>query len=641
MTKVPRLLRHFGMCLFVAVALFTAFSAAAAPRIKIKAATEMDPADPSYFLPADLFDAKGNRLGVAPGVPAAVPMPTQSLPLEGLRKSEVLVYQSPATRAYFERGGVRSDLNVTLWQRFLARYRFPFRIIRDLKDPALAAGNVLVLPSDVALSDAERQQIRSFAALGGSIIATWQLGTRDPQGKWVGFDFMESLLSVRVTGFTGLVDDERYIHPYGDTPVTHSIPAGSRMWTDLLPAWSPLMIRSATPVAGMRTWGHRPTRDTGSDVMSISAHGRSRVVYFGWPERTWMSADARYHDGLLYDSVSWALRLPSVFVAAWPYPYRSAFVSTTYMAVVFNANDIPFGKLQLSKGLKGSYYVLGFEIDKSHAALTQLAAMGHEISYAGDEFESFAGQPAAQQTTRLNTMRAATAAAKIPISAHPGFNPPADGSDQITRQVVSEQPIDYMVTWVEAVDGCIPQFQTSTAGSAPRQHPLVLIPRLLPGVEERLDEISESEAVAENHDLVNDLNRMGCVAVARYANQSLLTPDAQSQTLDSYTRNRSTMWGATGSEISRWWVERGELKATLSGDPTAPTLSVTIPGGGLSNEAVIWLNLPRREAKVSLSGPQQVRTVYSEDGLVAGLLVRDLKPGNYQWQVNFVGDAEK
>lgn len=638
MTEVPRSLKRVGAWLFIAVALVTASSAIAAPRIK--AATEMDPADPSYFLPANLFDGKGNRLGVAPGVPVAVPMSAQPLALEAIKKTEVLIYQSSATRNYFERGGVRSDLNVVLWQRFLARYKFPYRIIRDLKDPALVAGNVLVLPSDVALSDVERLQIRGFATKGGSIIATWMLGTRDPEGKWVGFDFMESLLSVRVTGFTGLVDDERYIHPYGDTPVTHSIPAGSRMWTDLLPAWSPLMVRTATPAAGMRTWGHRPTRESGSDVMAYSANGRSRVVYFGWPERTWMSADARYHDGLLYDSVTWALRLPAVEVATWPYPYRSAFVSTTYMADVFNDNDIPFGKLQREKGLKGSYYVLGFEIDKSKKALTDLAAMGHEISYEGDQYQSFADQPAAQQTTRLNTMRTATAAAKIPISAHPGFNPPMDGSDATTRQVVSEQPIDYMVTWVDAVNGCVPQFQTSTAGTVPRKQPLVLIPRLLPGIEERLDEISEEEAVAEHQVLVTDLSRMGCVAVARYANQSLLSPAAQSQALDAYTRHKETMWGASGSEISQWWIERGELKPTLTGDPITPTLSVTIPEGGLKHEALVWLNLPRRQAKLSLTGPQ-VRTVYAEDGLRAGLLVRDLKPGNYQWQINFVGDAEK
>ena len=81
---------------------------------------------------------------------------------------------------------------------------------------------VLLLPSVVALSQADRDAIKKFRQRGGSILSTWLTGVHTENGDWVGYDFMENVLGVKVIGNTQDAKDDNFIVVHGDNPVFHT-----------------------------------------------------------------------------------------------------------------------------------------------------------------------------------------------------------------------------------------------------------------------------------------------------------------------------------------------------------------------------------------------------------------------------------
>ena len=371
----------------------------------------LNPADPAHFIPAAAFDAQGNRVGT-PATAALAPSP--GLAANAFRP-EVILYFSPASRSFYRRGDVDPAINRVLWERFLGKYEIPYRVVEDAAALQQAGTGVLVLPANMALGADERQAIVDFRARGGSLFASWLLGTHDKDGSWRGFDWMESLLGIGVVGTTAPHEEDRYINPYGDSPVIHALPAGTRIWTERAPGWWPLRITGRNDAAQVRTWSRatdaaRPQVVAAFDEVATASGATSRMVYFGWPERLWMAADPGKHEGLLYDSLTWLLRQPSAWVANWPDARQSAYVTAVYMADVFNDNDLPFADRQAARGMLATYFILGFEIDKSADTLKALQKRGHGLAYEGDEYVGFKDVPIEEQSARMQKMREDVAA---------------------------------------------------------------------------------------------------------------------------------------------------------------------------------------------------------------------------------------
>ena len=59
---------------------------------------------------------------------------------------------------------------------------------------------MLILASAEILDDEERKAIEGFSAAGGSILATWMMGTRDAKAQLKGYDFLENLFKMKVVG---------------------------------------------------------------------------------------------------------------------------------------------------------------------------------------------------------------------------------------------------------------------------------------------------------------------------------------------------------------------------------------------------------------------------------------------------------
>ncbi len=598
----------------------------------------MNPTDPAYFLPAAAFDAEGKRIG-APSTQAPAPSPgLAALPF----RPQVLLYLSPASRGFYKRGGVNPAINQLMWERFLAKYEIPYRVIDDLAKLAPTDSGVLVLPGNAALGDDERQAIVDFRARGGSLFASWLLGTHDASGAWRGFDWMESLLGIGVIGSTAADEEDRYINPYGDAPVIHALPAGSRIWTERAAGWWPLRVSGRNEAAQIRTWSRtmdkpKPQVVAAFDEATTATGATSRMVYFGWPERLWMAADPAKHEGLLYDSLSWLLRQPSAWVANWPQARQSAWVTAVYMADIFNDNDLPFADRLAARDMKATYFILGFEIDKSAETLKALQKRGHEMAYEGDEYTGFKDVPIAEQTARMDKMRQDIAASGLVIREPAGFYPPMDDVDDNTFAAAARQPFAYMPTWIQATDGCVP-FLYAGAGAEGRAQPLVQFPRIVRGMEEMLEFFDEQEATAISLAEYDAAHRMGCVNLVRFANQSLITPEAQEQVLDAYTAHRDTIWAATGQQMAGWWLERARMKARISGTSNAPLLDVAVAGSApVQQDATVLVNLPFAGAAMSLepvNGAPALAPV-AKDPLRAMINLKGIPAGEYRWRVTF------
>ena len=596
------------------------------------------PVAPDYFMPSGEFDQNGNRSAAQAAAISAQPTTVAPVPFV----PRVLVYHSQASASYFKRGGVDGVFNTFVWERFLRKYRMPYRVLRDASALAQAQTGVLVLPSDVALSAAEREAIADFRRRGGSVFASWMVGTRDESGTWQGFGYMESLLGIRVAGNTATDEEQRYLNPYADTEVTHSVSAGSRIWTERADGYWILRVAGRQHAALVTNWARQMPKtriDTtiAYDDMRMPNGASSRMVYFGWPERLWLAADPRKHEALLFDSMMWLLRQPSAYLATWPGGLASAYMPLIYMADVFNDNDLPFANQLKKTGLRGSYYVLAFDLDKSSDALKKIQALGHVLGYEGDAYEGFKGLPREEQAARMQKMRADIAALKLPISPDPGFAPPMDDIDANTIAAAAAQPFGHMVAWIGGTDGCVPYFSDDAAGVA-RGKPLVMLPRIHPGAEEMLEEVDEDAAIEQLRTEIDASNRMGCLSIVRFANQSLLSSVAKDALLGEYTRHKPRMWGTTGNDIARWWLARERIKVDLSGTLSDATLTVDIGGSGpLGEDAVVWLNFPAANAEPVLSpmdGAPALKVAAKTESRAAYLL-RGLPAGQHRWSVRF------
>ncbi|GAB1408762.1 hypothetical protein MASR1M8_26810 [Thermomonas brevis] len=607
--------------------------AAAAP-----ARNPLNPTDPAHFIPATAFDAEGTRVGT----PATAPLaPSPGLSANAFRP-EVILYFSPASRSFYRRGDVDPAINRVLWERFLTKYEIPYRVVEDAAALQQAGTGVLVLPANMALGTDERQAIVDFRARGGSLFASWLLGTHDKDGSWRGFDWMESLLGIGVVGTTAPHEEDRYINPYGDSPVIHALPAGTRIWTERAPGWWPLRITGRNDAAQVRTWSRatdavRPQVVAAFDEVATANGATSRMVYFGWPERLWMAADPGKHEGLLYDSLTWLLRQPSAWVANWPDAKQSAYVTAVYMADVFNDNDLPFADRLAARGMLATYFILGFEIDKSADTLKALQKRGHELAYEGDEYVGFKDVPIEEQSARMQKMREDVAASGPTVREPAGFYPPMDDVDDNTVIAAARQPFAYMPTWVQATDGCVP-FLYGGAGSEGRGRPLVQFPRITRGLEEMLDFFDEEEATDINLAEYDAAHRMGCINLVRFANQSLISEDAQARILDAYADNRDDIWGATGMQVADWWLERARVQAKISGTTNAPVLEITVTGDGPVKQAVaVLVNLPFADAGLVLEpvGDAPALAPERKDALRALINLKGTQPGDYRWNVRF------
>ena len=554
----------------------------------------------------------------------------------------VQIYASPTTRARLTATGMDANESVRTWEVFLRKYRIPYQTVVSVEQLEKLQPGVLLLPSAIALTEREKQAVVDFRSKGGGVLSTWMTGVQNEAGESRGYGFMQDALDVKVVGNTETQANDIWLMPHGDNPVTHSLPAGLRIWLERIKQWYPLRMVGAHPAANMMDWGRTvvPAIPSATIIFDerVQSTGRlSRSVVFGYPERLWVSADPKMLEAIAHNSLMWLLRQPDVYVTAWPHPYASAFVLAVDSADPLAEFDLNFAKQFEEAGGRATYYVLSENAQESAAILKKIQARGHEVAFLGDRFKEFKGQSAAEQAKRLDTMQSEMKAVGFDITVNAGFHAPMEQYDKTTEKLLKERSFRHYISFMDASEARLPFFATEGAGIEKAAKTLVVLPRTLGGPEDE-----DRDAANGMKEFLNELvlaDQMAGLAVVRIPNQSQLDKAQLGEFFGHLKALNNRMWMATGGQVSEWWRERDRVNANLESTALAPVLKVTISGDKPLRQAVaVWVNLPESRGVVRLVArgiyaklPKVVRV----DDWRNAVVLDGFAAGEYQWHLYF------
>src|SRR4029078_2502817 len=110
----------------------------------------------------------------------------------------VVLYASPTTRAFLNKVCGMQDVLLRQWRDYFKEHKRPFREVTNAAELATIGNAVIVVPSAIALDQAERNALAEHHAKGGSILATGPFRAREGSGKCIGWVFMRQLFGTRV-----------------------------------------------------------------------------------------------------------------------------------------------------------------------------------------------------------------------------------------------------------------------------------------------------------------------------------------------------------------------------------------------------------------------------------------------------------
>ncbi|MBC7499572.1 MAG: hypothetical protein H7315_03605, partial [Herminiimonas sp.] len=234
-----------------------------------------------------------------------------ALSFSASQSKDVILYASPTTRAYFAGIGGNYDTLLTPWRNYFIARKTPHK---ELKEPAQLRSlkeGVLILPSAVALSDEERTDIAAFRAKGGAVLSTWAAGSRNGQGEWAGWQFLETL-GAKMIGEIPANAEIGNLILNGESPVTHTEASGQRIWMSKT-SETLLRFKGERVAARFMDWARitqDERRDEGAVIFTEAIPGASRAVLFAFAESTWESHPLLVYD-LIDDSLRWLQREPT------------------------------------------------------------------------------------------------------------------------------------------------------------------------------------------------------------------------------------------------------------------------------------------------------------------------------------------
>lgn len=558
----------------------------------------------------------------------------------------VYIYDSPSTRQYMAAGGVNYQNNLDIWQLFLRRQDIAYEIITSLArfDSKIEPQATLILASALALSDAEKRSISAFQQKGGNLLATWLCGVRNEKGAWIGFQFMQHVLQTNVVGSTEADNDDGFLIPYGDSPVSHQLPAGLRVWTERIPNWYPLRLTSTHLAAQITDWSRSTSPKKRAGVISYAVNPQAastgnsaRSVVLGFPERLWFSADPKAFDALASDALFWLMHQPAVYLAAWPHPYRSAAILSINATDVTEELDTAFAAQIENLGWHATYYALSERLDATKVFLKKMRARGHDLAYFGDRLIGFQNQSPNQQSKRLDTMVNEFKDAEIEPTEPTGFRAPLDSLDPTTLRLLRQRGINHVVTEQGISETRLPLFSPAIAGA--KGEPMVLLPRTISAPEDLLTDNTPAVAAQTFSYELELADDMASLAVIAVPTRSSVSPANWTHILGGIKARKNKIWLSTANQVAAWWRERERVKVSFNADVTPALLTVEVSGDApLQQAPMLLVNLPEpgRSPQLAADGHSApLPKISAYDSLRAAIVLPILAPGTYHWYLSF------
>lgn len=546
----------------------------------------------------------------------------------------VYLYVSPTTERYMQSQKLYYGMAYRRWHQHIQRYGDKAsEVTREQLLAGLKPG-VLILPAAIALDRQERAAIGQFASQGGSLLGSGLVGTRDAQGQYVGLDFLHNTFHVQTQGFFQTTDDAFFM-PYGDGPLTWTIPAGRRMPIAVAKD-SILRLQTDSGAAVLMDWA-RSRQTEPHTVLAFGEMGDSRVAYFSFPDSAWpYSKDTAV---LMDATIAWLRHQPQAYKAAWPNGYVAAhLIEMDTEDKFFSAPS--FAKHLESEGFKGTFYCLTSLAAVYPEVVRDLIARGHEIAYHADVHFGFKGDALEEQELRIRFMKQQMQSVLGERAKEAtGFRAPTESYDNTTEMLLRKHGLLHHAADESAHQDRLPFFSLAEPGVAPDKA-LVVLPRT------QLDDVSfmylkfTPEQVTEtlNYDL--DLTvRSGALGLLSVHSQNYIEGGLMLRTMGEYVRKvatyRDRLWVARGDEIATWWRQREAVVVDqrLIDGALLVRLQTAISVRGLS----VFVTLPYKNARVDVSTNVENTAVRVKpiDPYRVALVFDTVQPGKTQLRVTF------
>ncbi len=554
-------------------------------------------------------------------------------------RENVTLYASSNTDTYFKGIGGNYEVLLTPWRGYFSNRKLNFKEVRDVSGLSKQKAGVLILPSALSLSAEERAEIQAYRAKGGSVLSTWATGTRNSKGEWEGWQLLESM-GVKVLGEIPVTEDARNLTFTGQSPVSHTLPAGYRIWMDKT---SELLLRAKGDMVAARFMDYARINDEtrrgeGAVVYSESKGGLNRTAYFAFAESTWESHPTSAFD-LIDDTIRWLERQPALVRASWPEGKLAAQVIEMDTEQEFQ-NAVPFAEMMRTLEYRATFYVLT-SVGKLFPDVLTMLARDFEVGYHADIHVGFKGQPANVQEQRIQNMKAEMASVLPDVSRINGFRAPTEGYDDTTELLLQKAGIRHHTADPARTEGRLPIFAKQEGVAM--QDALIVLPRT------QRDDINFSKQnlsveqirseLIDDFDLVVDTGALGLLSVhtQNFGPDSTFAK-AMPGFLEHLKTRRTQIWLASAGQVADWWRDRERFKLSHSNSGKRVEFNITITGKTPVSGATVVVMLPQKGFLPEISGlklgmPKPV--VSKIDDYRASVVFGSLTPGNYAYQMTF------
>lgn len=559
-----------------------------------------------------------------------------------LTNQPIYLYLSPLTAQFLRANNSSYDVPLARWRKYLRKYG---KSVKELNRSELLGKlepGVLVLASSQLLGDDERKAIQEFSASGGSLLATWATGSRDTSGQLIGYDFLDTLFKVRVRGeFSANADSDWFMMPFGDGPLTWSLPAGRRMSVGQ-PVEKMLRIESANLAATFMNWAR--TKDDVGPNGAIAFHESDthRGVFFSFPESTWGFHKPADMSMMLDGVMAWLRREPKLFKAAWPDGKVAAHL------IEMDTEDKFFSATRLADdleriGAKGTFYCLTTEAIKYPSIVKDLLARGHEIAYHADIHTGFKGVDPGVQEGRIQAMKDQMHTILGDASSVvTGFRAPTEGYDVNTEVLLRKHGILHHAADPSSHEDRLPFFSIAEPSLGTDQA-LVVLPRT------QLDDVNfkrliygtarVEDTLAYDLDLIVKGGAFGLLSVhsQNYVDGGLMR-ESMGNYIEKVAAYKDRLWVARGDQIAAWWRKRElvQVKQAAQGQDMLLQMAVSAPGN-VEGLTVFVIHpeknaMPTVQARDAKAAKVRVKPI---DAFRSALVFDKLEAGDFEYLVHF------
>ncbi len=556
----------------------------------------------------------------------------------GNSNTAVLLYESQSTRAHFSKVGGNYENLLKPWRGYFQDRKRKFKSISNEADIAELKEGVLILPSSVALSDAERNAIMAFREKGGSVLATWATGTRTNDGEWAGWQFLE-LLGANHLGAIENDAANRTLVIDGHSPISNSLPAGQKF---LMAKTGEQLLRlkgehSAARFSDAQRVVSQIDAREGAIVYSEAPTTYSRSAVFAFSENAWEARPVVVHN-LIDDTLKWLNHEVVATRSYWPEGKKAAqVISSDSVQNLEQAVEIA-SRLQ-TKAIPSTCFVPA-SVAKASLKTINLLSRVCEVAVSTTNTVTPNGTNAPLSQAQLQSAKADLNALFASGGKTVGVKLDYELSDKSIEPALTNSGFKYYTASLAQSDSRLPEF-----AKAPDPDPSIDLIRLPIAQREQAQfrgVMNQAQIALQLKEDFEQVLRDGGLGWLHFNAENSKENSASNQAfqnhLEQIVKNRQSVWFANAVQVSEWWRTREQIKLETAYNGKRFDINLTIKGNTPMAGAALVVMLPKKNVALDISGskvgmPIPIVTILDE--YRALLNFAQLAPGNYSYQVTF------